>query len=586
MRQTATGWIAALTVLTIGLAGVGEANAQGLEFFPADDEPTSAASSSDDDQELRQRLSGLRQRAGDETTKPAPENEAPTNQQRQQQTAEDELSLPGAHPPQPDAGAPAASGSVGNSPVRSLQSINAVPEGQALNPSLHTAIEAQQLNSWEVCNEETFVSHSPRGSVIDASGERLAQIDSPNWARCVDGVLAVGSDTHHLSTFDARRQRWVHADLQPPENIEITDVQTQKIEGSGPNSQSFLVDARTGTPDRFLGIWQPGQRTVELQRTPFAGIVQARDLGDRIRVVWVDYSERDAGERIVSDMTRQGVQTLHRQTGGELNILEDGWVVSQNGSSGQILTPAGQVRDWEIQGCAGQPTLWRAYAEPAAALMSCRSDQDGVERFKYWTPDDAQIWQMQRHYQRTSSRNQTLMDRDQPVASRIGPDGDDAAGLWFDMIGATMWQGDMLLPAYHWDGEGTPHTLLATDVAAGDEAASAPRSLYVIDTEAGTQQPVAAYEDCPGFLRAVDQTDSAVIVHCLSQDADGAYRFQYHWSEFIDLQSGDWWRTSSKEIQRFGPQGRLIVTNRGAGTDYHWTMGSRLYFTEPMVEAR
>ena len=282
-------------------------------------------------------------------------------------------------------------------------------------------------------------------------------------------------------------------------------------------------------------------------------------------------------------MSERGVETLHRQVGGRIKILEDGWAVTQRGTSGQVVSPRGKVRDWEIEGCSGSAVLWRALAEPAGALMSCDGDQDGVERFKYWQPNGSEVWSVERHYKRSSSQGDILMDADRPVASRMGVDRATPAGMWFDMKRGEKWRGESLLSAYYWDDNGLPATFMATDVGLGEEVASQERILYRIDLGSGTEQPVAIYDDCPGALEVADQTESEVIIQCLSRDPGGAYRFEYHWSEFIDLDSGDWWRTSNRDIHMFGPEGRLIVTDRSAGADYHWQMGSRLYITEPMV---
>lgn len=586
MRRTAIGWMAALMVIAGGLISVSEANAGGLDFLPLEDESRGVESISSDERELRQRLAELRQRSGDETASRDTRGDEMQHEQRLSRSAGDEPTLPGSQWSRSGPQASARSVDTRSDMIRALQTIDAVPDGRALEPSLHIVMAADELNLWEFCGKYTFVAHGGQGSVIDDGGKRLAQIDSPDWSRCVGGVLAVGSDAHHLSVFDAQRQRWRHARLHTPAGVEITGVHKQEIEGSQPGSHYFLVDLRTDTEERFLGIWDPAQRDVELQPSPFSSPVQARDLGDRVRVVSVEYNDNGRRVSTVSDMNRDGVQRLHRQTGGEAAILEDGWVVTQSGSAGQIVSPHGQVRDWEIQGCDSRAALWRTYREPASALMSCRSEHEGRERFKYWTPDDSQSWEMERDYRRRSSGSKPLMEMGQPVASRIGPHRDDPAGLWFDFIGGVMWRGEQLLPAYYWNRPGVPRTFLATDVALGEESSSARRALYLIDAEAGTQQPVATYDDCPGFLRTVDQTDSAVIIHCVSRDSGGAYRFQYHWSEFIDLYSGDWWRTSSREIRKFGPQGRLVVTNRSEGADYHWTMATRLYMTEPMVDPR
>ena len=553
MGQRATGWLATAMVMTVGLAAMGEAQAQGMEFFPSERSSSAASDEShagDDEGAFRDALSGLRARSGE----------------RSQETG----------------GTSAAS--VEGGPENSLSRAEPVPQGRAMEPAMQPVMSASSLNPWEVCGELIMVRHDGMGTVLDARGERLGQIDSPNWSSCRDGRLSVGSDAHHLSSFDEARGDWEHARLRMPRDVAISDVQVQEVENSRERGGAFLVDVRTGTEARFLGIWSPGQRDVELEQTPFGGINQARDLGDRLRVAWVDYDENRAGVHYLSDLSSRGVDTVHRQVRGRITILDEGWAVTRSGNSGQVVSPQGDVRDWEIEGCEGRATVWRTMARPAAAIMSCDGDQDGVERFKHWQPRGSEQWSTRRHYQRSSTQGDILMDSDRSVASEMGVDRSTPAGMWFDLDRGTMWRGEPLTAAYRWNGEGLQRSFMATDVALGEEGSSGERALYRIDVDRGTEQPVAVYDDCPGALIVADERGDAAIIHCVSQDAGGAHRFAYHWSEFIDLDSGDWWRTSEMDIRQFGPQGRLIVTDRGAGTDYQWDMGSRLYVTEPVIQ--
>lgn len=276
-------------------------------------------------------------------------------------------------------------------------------------------------------------------------------------------------------------------------------------------------------------------------------------------------------------MTSSGFHTIQERNRGRYHILHGGWVFTSNRDSVTLFSPQGDSQALHIEDCAQPASLLAALPEPAAMLMSCATDR-GDEMYLYWTPERTRRFQVPRLFPRETWGGP--MKSEHPIIGRRNTSTEVATGLWFDMRSGQYWQGERLFPLF--GGFDNAPQFFATNVNLVDGTHDDPVYLFHVDIDAGQEQLIHVYDDCPGFLSVSDSRADALAFLCLVKH-ERLFQFRTLWSEVVSTAGAYRWRPR-QEVLYFTDDGRAILTDRRYTESFRFRPARNLWITaDPVI---
>jgi hypothetical protein len=459
-------------------------------------------------------------------------------------------------------GALAASPEVGPGDTPRLSRLPDAGFTMATEPPIRPLYDGEPVRVGATCGGYLLVQRgrgtAMRGLIVGlASGQIVGEVPEPRYPKCIDGWLLVGSQVGEPGAFDTRsgslHRVALPTDVLPPE-LRVAAF-LQPVHRDDGKVVEILVDVHGPHTGQHVGIWRPGDPTLELQPADFGYVERIREAGGKVQVETY---------RVLHELSAERTRALHEGNARRYWLHGGLTAVAEFGSP--FLIDAAGKRTPVPLGACDRPELIAAYAPAQATLTLCVDPDDpAADVFLYQTPGRTFRFAVPRPHPVDAPDGKPDVHDGRPVVAQLNAPLDVAAGRWFDLSTGALWQGSAWRPLEHGRGDSEPRRLYATTHSRADPAGDRPIELAIVDLNEGIEQLLVRYDDCPGFLASPGERVDAVIVQCVEQPEPGRWHFVHRWSELVDLRAATRWRTTSYELHGFTEDGRVIATDRDAG---------------------
>ncbi|TVQ88307.1 MAG: hypothetical protein EA397_17175 [Deltaproteobacteria bacterium] len=415
------------------------------------------------------------------------------------------------------------------------------------------------------CDGHVFLRREGQNGHITVSrlsdGKQAGRVPGGNGVRCARGYAFISANGNAPAVVDLSSGKVTPLSFSVPGGAEIIDTSLFPFEQASGGVEA-LFHVRDRDRNAFIGRWRPGTNRVELSPSPFWFIGEAQEIGDELQVVAVPIEDTAAR----SEIYRFGPNGQRKVLEGPPMFrapVQGNFMAYSVGSSFGVIRPDGSLDPANLQGCIRVGALYAA--SELGVFAGCQDRDEAFERYAYFSPQTGwRTWRQQRGYPRGSATVHVELSPGRSTVYEFNQSR-QPTGVWFDMRRGALFQGSRLWSVATLNSQGQGPRLLATNVNEFEGTRRHNIELHHIDLDRGVEERLHTYSDCPGFLTLYGQHEGRFLVHCVSQPEPGTYRFQYHWSELIDVDAGTRWRETKRRHESFTPEGKVVVSGVSAG---------------------
>lgn len=327
--------------------------------------------------------------------------------------------------------------------------------------------------------------------------------------------------------------------------LQSADKQPVKAFSALADDQLWILAPAHGGRQTLIGSWDKGKPTpVELGVEITGRINDVKAQGDKLIVELVS----GVGRR-EEDCERLELTPDQARPGCLEQPKPNAWRFEGKRSEAPTLrSPQGQVVTWRApEGCTLD--INAHLVEPSAAMLRCLPKKDQAPQWWLWSPEGVMSLPIKQRQLPRGELKSTLVFTDETIV---------------DLKRAKLLDATTLVRAL----EGTSakrQTLVETAPELGV------RKLWLLNTDEQSLRLLSTYEDCPvgAQLQQDGLKGNVVVVSCRDLRKNTKAPMTHHWTERLDLASGQRVRISEGFPEALHDDGTLILSDRAQHQDLH-----------------